>query len=84
MREKVGPLKDHADAPVFHRDVYPLPAVKQHLSVKSDNASIRMMQAGDEAHQGGFPAPRWPEETYPFALDSKVHIQNKRAELFLG
>ena len=57
MGEKMGPLEDHADTPMLHRNVYPLTAVKEYFPIKRDEALIRMMQPGNKAHQGRFAAP---------------------------
>jgi len=82
MWKEEGKLKNHADPSVLYRNVYPFPAVEDLLSIKKDHAMIRLVQSGEKSHQGGFAAPRRPEETDSFTRDRKIRFQLKCAKLF--
>jgi len=82
--KKMGALKDHADASVLCRDIHSFPTVKNGLSVNGNKPSVRMVQPGDETHEGGFAATGGAEDPDPVANNREIHFQGKRPEFFLG
>ncbi len=75
----MGPLEDHAYAPVLRGDIYPPLAVEDRLTVDHDNAPVGMVQPGDETHQGGLASPGGSEDAYSVTLNGEVHIKGKGA-----
>lgn len=49
--KQVGMLEDHADPPLFHRDVLPPGTVEKSFPIDYDNAGVRLVKAGNEFHK---------------------------------